>query len=269
MIRTIGSTLVALSVCATGLRANELTQVRCKPDWTREGATNSDARNAYHGDPFAPLKSSGIRANPEELVRVVMSDADLLLRLTALQAIAECNFDETVDELEAHLVAPEAEKLREPLTVLLLRWGSSKARAHVRSIVTNPSSGTGVRLAWYPQHLLHGGEADLDFLRAAVDSEDANLRAASAPAVASLLVRPEYAMEGKRLLRELLADSETNVRGRARQGLYEMAARETRAELCVLMEEVVEEEQDANLRGTAGSQLLVLRAMGRCDRSER
>jgi hypothetical protein len=238
---------------AAGLDAAPPVQPRCKPDWTREGRTGS----AYgcHGDPHYRLKQAGVRADPEELLGVVVYEKDHRIRIDALFAISDCEFRETRGELEKFLEDPASKEFREILTKILLRWGSEKARAHVRDAATNPLNDDKLRLKWYPEHLEHGGSCDLPFLRSMVISKSPMTRSVCAPAVAGLLDRPECAEEGLELLRTLLRDSQAEVRSRALHYLYVAADRGKRSDLWRLIEEVAAQGAGEELRLEASKYL--------------
>lgn len=249
---------------STSLAAQSTPSARCRPDWSREELVDSGPRNAYHGDPFVQLRRAGVRATPDELVRVLTLDADVVMQLTALQALFECSFTEAREELEAFLESPGSVRIRDALTEVLLKWGSTKAAAYVRSIVATPSNPDGMRLAWYPRHIRYGGDCDLQFLEFVVASKDPGRRASTAQSVVRLLTRTEYEVPGAKLARKLLRDPDSSVRDRTRQALYEVAMEATRPELCRLLQEVAEQDPSADLRETAAEQLFRLRTMQRC-----
>lgn len=260
----IAAACVLLLSAATyhGANAASPSRARCNPDWTVEERTTD--RVSRSGDPHYLLKKAGVRAEPGELLEILESDAELNLRLQALSAISYCDFRETQTRLEGFLRDPASGNLRELLVSVLLHWGSEAARAHVRSIVTNPSNNDALRLEWYPQHLRYGGECDLDFLRRTVRSGRMGSRLMAVQAVASLLARPEYKEEGMDLMRKLLRDSEAKIRSFAYQHLYFEVSRLERADLCLMMTEAVDREAEDDVRKTAEGLLQQLRALKKC-----
>lgn len=238
---------------AASLEAEPRPQPRCKPDWTREG--HAGPQDRYHGDPHYRLKQAGVRADPEELLGVVVYEKDHRIRVEALYAIADCEFRETRGELEKFLEDPASKEFRENLTSILLRWGSEKARDWVRDAATNPLNDDKVRLKWYPAHLESGGRCDLPFLRSLVISKSPATRSVCAPAVAGLLRRPECAEEGLELLRTLLRDSQADVRSRALHYLLIEADRGRRPDLWRLIEEVAARGAGEELRLEASKYL--------------
>lgn len=250
---TVGTMSLVMLCVAASLAADSLLRPRCSPDWTREG--QDGPVNDYHGDSHYRLRQAGVRADPEELLGVVVYEKEHRIRIEALAAIADCEFRETRGELEKFLEDPASKAFREILTTILLQWGSEKARAYVRDAATNPLNEDKRRLEWYPVHLKYGGKCDLPFLRSMVISRDPRTRSMSAPAVAGLLGRPECAEAGLELMRTLLRDSQAEVRSFALNRLYDEAYRGKRADLWRLIEEVAERGAGEELRAEAAKYL--------------
>lgn len=246
--------LVLMFGVAASLAADSRARPRCRPDWTREGHAGT-WDSYHHGAAHARLKQAGVRADPEELLGVVVYEKEHRIRVEALYAIADCEFRETRGELEKFLEDPASKEFRENLTSILLRWGSEKARDWVRDAATNPLNEDKQRLAWYPVHLKYGGKCDLPFLRSMVSSRDPRTRSMCAPAVAGLLGRPECAESGLELLRTLLRDSQAEVRSRALHHLYVEAGRGKRPDLWRLIEEVAARGAGQELRLQASKYL--------------
>lgn len=246
--------LVPVLWIAASLEAESRPQPRCKPDWTREGHAGT-WDSYHHGAAHYRLKQAGVRADPEELLGVVVYEKDHRIRIEALAAIADCEFRETRGELEKFLEDPASKEFRELLTTILLQWGSEKTRAYVRDAATNPLNEDKRRLAWYPEHLKFGGKCDLPFLRSMVISKDPLTRSMCASAVAGLLDRPECAESGLELMRTLLRDSQKDVRSSALNRLYAEASRGKRPDLWQIIEEVAERGAGEELRAEAAKYL--------------